>query len=102
MKTFEFGYLFAEPFLPPLMKLVRKRLRTISKVSSRPLKMLDVGGRKSHYTIGVRADITVTDLPRDSDLQRQLNLGINDPIIQQTTRRRTNISRMLLDDMTHS
>src|SRR5215471_15629522 len=102
MKPFEFGYLCAEPFLPPLMKLVRKRLRILSKGSSGPLQMLDVGGRKSHYTIGVHADVTVTDLPRESDLQHQLNLGLNEPIIQQAKRRRTNISRILLDDMTHS
>lgn len=102
MKLFEFGYLFAEPFLPPLMKQVRRRLLDVSQGYPQTLRILDVGGRKSHYTIGVPGDVTITDLPRESDLQKELNLGINDGIIQQTARRRSNVHQVLFDDMTRS
>ncbi len=102
MKPFEFAYLCAEPFLPPLSKLVRKRLLGLSKAGATIPRILDVGGRKSHYTIRVRAEVTVTDLPRDSDIQKQLNLGINERIITQTLSRRTNVREVLFDDMTSS
>lgn len=102
MNPFELTYLCAEPFLPPLMKLVRRRLLELSRAYSDTPKILDVGGRKSHYTIGVRGEVTITDLPRESDIQKQLNLGVNDQIIAKTMLRRTNVRQVLLDDMTHS
>ena len=45
-------------------------------------KILDVGGRKSPYTIGIPAEITIIDLPRDSEIQQKLNLGINSTVIR--------------------
>jgi SAM-dependent methyltransferase len=76
-------------------------LDAIASPGSRP-SLLDVGGRKSHYTIGVPAGITISDLPRETRLQEQLNLGIDRRIIAQTGRRRTNVRAILLDDMTRS
>jgi SAM-dependent methyltransferase len=102
MKRFELTYLVLEPFLPPLIKTVRKRLVIIAKSSPHRPEILDVGGRKSHQTINVPANITVTDLPRESTIQKELNLGINDSIIEQTYSRRTNIKSVLFDDMTRS
>ena len=102
MKPFELGYLCAEPFLPPLMKLVRRRMKNLNRAYAETPNVLDVGGRKSHYTIGVRADVTITDLPRESDIQKELSLGINDAIIEKTISRRTNVRQVLFDDMTHS
>ena len=102
MKTFEIIYLFLEPFLPTLHFIVRKRLLHFAKLHSLQPRILDVGGRKSHYTIGVPAQITVTDLPRKSVLQSRLNLGINSVIINKTYKRRSNIKRILYDDMTRS
>jgi len=64
--------------------------------------ILDVGGRKSHYTIGVPANITVTDLPRETEIQKKLGLGINQEIVDKVHSRRSNLHRILLDDMTHS
>jgi SAM-dependent methyltransferase len=61
-----------------------------------------VGGRKSHYTIGLNADVTVTDLPRETNLQRQLNLGINARMIEQMRKRRSNVKGIVYDDMTCS
>jgi SAM-dependent methyltransferase len=102
MKTFEFIYLCAEPFLPPLYRKVRGRLLKIAKSNPDDPDILDVGGRKSHYTVGVPAKITIIDLPRESEIQKDLNLGINRQIIESTRMRRTNVREMLLDDMTKS
>jgi SAM-dependent methyltransferase len=99
---FERAYVFAEPFLPPLYKLVRRRLRALAESAGRTPALLDVGGRKSHYTIGVPAEVTVSDLPRASALQKELHLGIDDPIRAQTLRRRSNVRRVVYDDMTRS
>jgi SAM-dependent methyltransferase len=95
-------YLTLEPFLLPVHRLARKEMRARLKGLGRRPALLDVGGRKSHYTVGVPADVTVTDLPRESEVQRRLHLGINSSIIQETRARRSNIRRVLLDDMTRS
>jgi SAM-dependent methyltransferase len=102
MKPFEVAYRCAEPLLPPLAKQVRQRLLSVSKNRESGFRILDVGGRKSHYTIGLNAEITITDLPRETDVQKQLNLGINDGIVAQTIGRRTNVREVLFDDMTCS
>ncbi|MCM3874395.1 MAG: class I SAM-dependent methyltransferase [Pyrinomonadaceae bacterium] len=102
MKPFEFAYLCAEPFLPPLMKLVRRRLMSSPQVRAKDARLLDVGGRKSHYTIALPAQVTITDLPRETEVQKQLNLGISDQTICQTLGRRTNVREVLFDDMTCS
>lgn len=102
MKPFEIAYLFLEPFLPALRRQVRKRLLRIAKAYPIRPKLLDVGARKSQYTIGVPADVTITDLPRKTEIQSKLNLGINDRIIQQLYARRSNVRQILYDDMTCS
>jgi SAM-dependent methyltransferase len=102
MKPFEIVYVCLEPFMPPLDKTVRRRLIGIAKSSSRPKEILDVGGRKSHQTINVRANITVSDLPRETDVQESLHLGITDNIIQEIYERRSNIRSVIFDDMTRS
>jgi SAM-dependent methyltransferase len=102
MTGFEWRYLCLENFLPVLYPTVRRRLLKITKgMNGRPT-ILDVGGRKSHYTIGVPANVTVSDLPRETDVQQQLHLGINNEIVSQLRARRSNISAVELDDMTHS
>lgn len=102
MKLYETGRLMAEPFLPPLYKHVRARLRKIIEDFPGEPRILDVGGRKSPYTIGLPARITVIDLPRESDVQKQLNLGINEQIVKQTRERRSNIAEVVFGDMTCS
>src|ERR1700730_222854 len=102
LKGFELRYLCVEPFLPTLYQVVRKKLISIALQSNSRAKILDVGGRKSHYTIGVPADVMVTDVPRTSDIQHQLHLGINIDIISQLYQRRSNITAVQYDDMTKS
>ena len=102
MTPYEIGRLMAEPVLPPLYRQVRTRLRGLVKEFDRPPQMLDVGGRKSPYTIGLQAAITVIDLPRRSEVQKSLNLGVNDEIIDQIKNRRSNVESVVLGDMTNS
>ncbi len=102
MKLYETGRLLAEPFLPPLYKKVRLKLLDLIKSNGHSPSLLDVGGRKSPYTIGVPARITVIDLPRESEIQKSLNLGINDEILSQIKNRRSNIEEMIVGDMTRS
>ena len=102
MKPFELAYLCAKPFLPPLHRKVRRRLLKLAKSSARCPDILDVGGRKSHYTIGVPGNITITDLPRETEIQKILNLGVNGQIIGKTFERRSNVAAIVFDDMTRS
>jgi len=97
MKPFELGYLVAEPLLPPLWGHVRRELL---RRAPRGARILDVGGRKSHYTVGVRGSVTISDLPRTTALQEELHLGINDDIVAQLRRRRSNVETVVYDDMT--
>lgn len=102
MKIYETGRLLAEPFLPPLYKQVRSRLLKLIRSSDPDPMILDVGGRKSPYTIGVPARITVIDLPRQTEIQHALNLGISETVFEQIKKRRSNIEKVLLGDMTRS
>ena len=102
LTRFEVLYLALEPFFLPVHRLVRKEIRSRLKEFGQRPALLDVGGRKSHYTVGCRADVTVTDLRRESDVQRKLHLGLDDDIVRETSSRRSNVHRVLFDDMTHS
>jgi SAM-dependent methyltransferase len=96
------GRLLAEPVLPPLYKHVRSRLRKIISSGIESPQILDIGGRKSPYTIGLDANITVIDLPRNSEIQQTLNLGLNEKIIDQVKQRRSNVENVVIGDMTNS
>ena len=100
LKPFEFCYLLSSPLLPPLYRSVRSELaRAVASCPGHPA-ILDVGGRKSHYTIGLRASVTVSDLPRVSEIQNRMNLGTNDRINDQIRSRRSNVAQAIYDDMT--
>lgn len=102
MRAFEWVYLAAEPCLLPLHREVRRRLLAVARAATAGLRILDVGGRKSPYTIGVPAQVTVSDLPRSSDLQRKLNLGMTPEMAARLLARRSNISEVVFEDMTDS
>jgi SAM-dependent methyltransferase len=102
MTPFEFAYICLEPFLPPLYGKVRRRLMSFSRDLAGEVEILDAGGRKSHYTIAAPGSVTIIDLPRESDLQRQLNLGIEVERKEEIQRRRSNIREIVLGDMTRA
>ncbi|REJ79549.1 MAG: class I SAM-dependent methyltransferase [Acidobacteria bacterium] len=82
--------------------MVRKSLKSELRDRESPVSILDVGGRKSPYTIGIPAAITIIDLPRESEVQNDLNLGITDAISESIKTRRSNIEAVLFGDMTKS
>jgi SAM-dependent methyltransferase len=102
MTIYERTYLFAQPFLPVINGEVYRKLLYLCKSFGRKMEILDVGGRKSPYTIGLPAWVTITDLERRTEVQKQLNLGVNKQIVSQTLTRRSNVRQVLIDDMTCS
>ena len=102
MTLFETGYLFLRHLNPALYRVVRKELEASIRRGQSGFTLLDTGGRKSHYTIGLPLRVTVTDLPRSNEVQKSLHLGMTDELISTTMSRRTNLERYVFDDMTKS
>ena len=102
LKLYEIARLGMEPLLPPLYSKVRSRLNALVRRKGTVPRILDVGGRKSPYTIGLEADVTIIDLPRESDVQKALNLGVNKKMLAEMKDRRSNVSNVLLGDITKS
>ena len=101
MTPYELLYTSAEPFLPALYGRVRHDLNRLIAESSRARsRLLDIGGRKSSYTIGLAADVTLLDIPRESEVQQRLHLGVTEAMLRQLQRRRSNIVDFVLQDMT--
>ena len=101
MTPYEIMRLSAAPFLPVLYSRVQHNLRSlVDQTPERPVRILDVGGRKSPYTIGLPATITILDLPRESELQESLNLGISVGSRKTIQKRRSNLEGLILEDMT--
>ena len=102
MTPYELAWLAADPFLPALIGKVRGELRRYCRMcSTRPL-LLDVGGRKSPYTIGVPAHVTISDIPREGEVRAKLGLGFTTAILHELRRQRSNIDTCVLDDMVNS
>ncbi|MGH8598022.1 MAG: methyltransferase domain-containing protein, partial [Gammaproteobacteria bacterium] len=102
MTRFELAYSCLRFFLPPLHNKIRRIVFDLANPGNGRDEILDVGGRKSHYTIGVPGHITITDLPRETDVQKSLNLGVTPDIASQVMQSRSNIRRVIFDDMTRS
>jgi SAM-dependent methyltransferase len=62
-------------------------------------KVLDVGGRKSPYTVFLPIELTISDIPRESEVQEQLTLGFTDGITTEL-KKRSNVKAVIYDDMT--
>jgi SAM-dependent methyltransferase len=88
--------------MPALYTQVRKELFKVSRQPGRTPNLLDVGGRKSHYTIGLPVNVHITDLPRQSEIQHALKLGATLEVVGEVKGRRSNVRWMLFDDMTQS
>lgn len=97
LKAFEIARILAEPALPHLYKKAREELMTLTRPGA---QILDVGGRRSPYTVGLPARITIFDRPRESEVQHKLGLGIDDDVLAKIKRRRSNIDGVIFGDMT--
>lgn len=103
MTPYEYVFLMCEPFLPLIHQKVRRNLQHLIKQSaSKPIRLLDIGGRSSPYTVGLKAQVTIVDLPRESELQEQLNLGVTADLLGQLKRTRSNIQEVILEDILKS
>ena len=102
MTLYERLHRVARPFDHPLRQRVHSVLADLEGGADRPLRLLDVGGRRSQYTIGLRSAVVVSDLPRESTLQDRLDLGATERMRQRVLRQRTNVVDYILDDMTRT
>ena len=102
LTPFEVFYLIVEPFMPYLRVRVRHDLKAQLRRLDSPVRILDVGARKSHYTIGFKADVTLLDVPRKTALQRQLNLGITGSVKHAILKRRSNVTDYIVEDFLSS
>ena len=101
MTRYEICRLMAEPFLPLLHGKVRRKLKKMIRSSpQRPFRVLDVGGRKSPYTIGLPVVVTIIDIPRQNEVQEALHLGLNQSILEKLRQQRSNLESVVLEDMT--
>lgn len=103
MTWYELTRLAATPFLPVVYSATRRNLVALVR-SGAPGRaraaILDVGGRSSPYTIGLAADVTVLDLPREAELQEALQLGLDQRLLERLQGRRSNVVGVVLEDMT--
>lgn len=103
MTLYEFMRWVTFPIMPVHLNIVRNDLkRLLKKERNHNLKILDVGGRKSPYTINLNANITLLDVPQESETQEQLHLGFTHDIPEFIKNKRSNITDIIIQDMTKS
>jgi SAM-dependent methyltransferase len=102
MRPFEYIYTILRIFEHPLYQRVNHTLRRITRTNTPDCLIVDVGGRKSNYTIGLPCAVVITDIPRETALQDKLDLGATDSMIKAVLSRRSNVKKYVIDDMTNS
>lgn len=103
MTTYEWFRWFTFPIMTVHLQTVRTDIkRLLAKDPTKRLSILDVGGRKSPYTIGIAADITLLDVPQEAGTRQDLNLGFTDSILSTIQHKRSNIKDLVIQDMTKS
>lgn len=102
MTRYELASRVAAPFMPPLTGLVRRELRSLARSGEPQPRVLDVGGRRSPYTANLPMRVVISDLPRASERQHRLDLGMSENVESLIRRRRSNVDAVLIDDMTRT
>ncbi len=87
-------------FFPALQNKVRNDLKKIIKGFKSSPKIADIGGRKSPYTVGLKASVTIVDKPPSTNVQKKLNLGIDNQRLVEIKTQRSNIDDIILCDIT--
>lgn len=100
MKYKEIIKILLFPLLPALHNQVRKELQSLIKTRNRKQRILDIGGRKSPYTLGLNALVTIMDKPPSNTVQKSLNLGIDKKKLNDLINNRSNIEDIILHDIT--
>ena len=101
MTGYEFFRWMTFPIMPTHLVTVRNDLKRLLKSKSKPM-VLDVGGRKSPYTINLPMDVTLLDVPQETGTKESLNLGFTDTILTTIKKKRSNIKDVVIQDMTAS
>lgn len=105
MTSYEFMRWLTFPLMTTHLVTVRNDLKRLLKSgvsTGKPLSILDVGGRKSPYTINLPAHVTLLDVPQESGTKEALNLGFTDSILTTIQKKRSNITDVIIQDMTQS
>ena len=105
MTNYEFMRWATFPIMPTHLLTVRNDLKKLLKSIKKPtqtLSILDVGGRKSPYTINMPTEVTLLDVPQESGTREELNLGFTDNILTTIQKKRSNIKDVIIQDMTKS
>ncbi|MFK7782433.1 class I SAM-dependent methyltransferase [Psychroserpens sp.] len=104
MTNYEFMRWLTFPIMTTHLVRVRKDIKNLLKGSSKSnrVSVLDVGGRKSPYTINLPADITLLDVPQESGDKEKLNLGFTNTLLENVKKQRSNITDVIIEDMTKS
>ena len=63
---------------PAFQNKVRNDINALIKNQEGQVDIIDVGGRKSPYTIGLNAMVTILDKQPENEIQKSLNLGIDE------------------------
>ncbi|WP_452231436.1 class I SAM-dependent methyltransferase [Lacinutrix sp. MEBiC02595] len=105
MTQYEFLRWFTFPIMTTHLVTVRKDIKRLLKVlknGETTPSVLDVGGRKSPYTINLPAEITLLDVPQEAGTREELNLGFTKDILTTIQKNRSNIKDVVIQDMTKS
>jgi SAM-dependent methyltransferase len=105
MTKYEFMRWLTFPMMPTHLLTVRNDIKSLIKSEShkgKPISVLDVGGRKSPYTINLPLEVTLLDVPQESGTREELHLGFTDDILSTIQKTRSNISKVVIEDMTKS
>lgn len=104
MTNYEFMRWITFPIMTTHLVTVRKDIKKLLKGKANAQKaiVLDVGGRKSPYTINLPANITLLDVPQESGDKEKLNLGFTNSLLENVKTKRSNIKDIIIEDMTKS
>jgi len=99
MTPYELMRWLALPLLPFFNVKVRGDVRELARPGQ---KVLDVGGRRSPHTVGLPIEVTVLDLPQESETQAEYGLGVNAEVLARLRKQRSNVLDVVLEDMTRT
>jgi 2-polyprenyl-3-methyl-5-hydroxy-6-metoxy-1,4-benzoquinol methylase len=105
MTQYEFMRWLTFPIMTTHLITVRNDIKHLLKLMKKDkpnVSVLDVGGRKSPYTINLAADVTLLDVPQESGAREALNLGFTSEILKTIQKKRSNIKDVIIEDMTKS
>lgn len=105
MTNYEFMRWLTFPIMPTHLVTVRNNIKQLLKEHKKGKhipSVLDVGGRKSPYTIQLPANVTLLDVPQEEGTREALNLGFTKDILTTIQKKRSNIKDVIIEDMTAS